>query len=259
MQADFLPGVIAIATDFRRAPVQRYLRAREEHRPRSSGPAVAALIALIHRYSEHAEVTLGVIAPEDDSPIPLRVAVEPDRTAQALAAEVDAARSRAAAARAGFDIDELIGTLCPTPVFDRHPLFQIAYCEITGEHDPDAAEDALEAVVGCDLVFVEDRGAGELRCEYDAELFEPQTVRRLLAQWAMLIDAFIARPDTALAALPMLAEGDRAALDEWSTGPQVARPATTLHALIAERAASRPDSPAVVSDAGTLSYGELDD
>ncbi|MBV7706687.1 amino acid adenylation domain-containing protein [Nocardia nova] len=259
MQADFLPGVIAIATDFRRAPVQRYLRAREEHRPRSSGPAVAALIALIHRYSEHAEVTLGVIAPEVDSPSPLRVAVEPDRTAQALAAEVDAARSRAAAARAGFDIDELIATLCPTPVFDRHPLFQIAYCEITGEHDPDAAEDALEAVVGCDLVFVEDRGAGELRCEYDAELFEPQTVRRLLAQWAMLIDAFIAQPDTALAALPMLPEEDRAALDEWSTGPQPARPATTLHALIAERAASRPGSPAVVSEAGTLSYGELDD
>ncbi|PPJ38177.1 hypothetical protein C5E45_10480 [Nocardia nova] len=259
MQADFLPGVIAIATDFRRAPVQRYLRAREEHRPRPSGPAVAALIALIHRYSEHAEVTLGVIAPEDDSPIPLRIAVDPDRTAEALAAEVDDARSRLTAARAAFDIDEVIGKLCPTPVFDRHPLFQIGYCELSGEHDPDAAEDALEAVVGCDLVFVDDRGAGELRCEYDAELFEPPTVRRLLAQWAMLIDAFAAHPDAALAALPMLPEGDRTALDEWSTGPRVACTATTLHALIAERAASRPDSPAVVSEASTLSYGELDD
>ncbi|WP_062995804.1 amino acid adenylation domain-containing protein [Nocardia mikamii] len=259
MQADFLPGVLAIATDFRRAPVQRYLRAREEYRPGPPGPAVAALIALIHRYSEHAEVTLGVIAPEDDSPIPLRIAVAPDRTAEALATEVDAARSQLVAARAGFDIDELIGKLCPTPVFDRHPLFQIAYCELSGDHDPDAAEDALEAVVGCDLVFVDDRGAGELRCEYDAELFEPGTVRRLLAQWALLIEAFTAHPATALAALPMLAEDDRTALDEWSAGPPAARPATTLHALIAERAARRPHSPAVISEAGSLSYGELDD
>ncbi len=265
--ADFEPGVIAIASDRPRPPVQRFLRDRDEYRltAPSRGPAaLAALIALIHRRGEHTDITLGVVAPDGDSPVVhcLRTTVRPDMTAGELASIAETARARILADKAPDDIDELIGKLCATPVFDRHPLFTVACFEqgaaADRRIDPAAAEAAFDAVVGCDLVFVDDRDAGTLRCEYDAELFEPATVRRLLSQWAALIESVTTDPDAALDALAMLPEAEREVTDR-SAGPRVERPATTLHALIAERAAAQPDHTAVISETATLTYAELDD
>ncbi len=262
---DFEPGVIAIAPDLPRGPMQRFLRARQECSVATKAVelSLAALVALLYRHGEHADVVLGVVVPQGDSftAMPLRVAAGPEITAADLIARADRARADLIAARTGFDLDDLIGELGAASVFDRHPLFQVAYCELATATadavDPAAAEDACDAVVGCDLVFVADRGTGALCCEFDAELFEPETVGRLLAQWAALIDSIAVEGDRDLGGLPMLPAAERA--DGWVTGPRVARPATTLHALIAERAAAAPERVAVVSGDTTLTYAELDE
>ncbi|MGH8883043.1 MAG: hypothetical protein ACRD0P_37835, partial [Stackebrandtia sp.] len=242
MRVQYLPGVIAIASDFPRGPVQRFLRAREEYRPAvpGNGSPAAALAALIHRYSDHAEVGFGVVVAQEDSTVamPLRVVIEAELTAAELTAGVDTARTDLIASSAGFDLDLMIEKLCETPVFDRHPLFQIAYCEVGGRRgiDLDAEQDALDAVVSCDLVFVADRGTGELHCEYDSELFEAATVGRLLSYWAELIGALTATPEARIGALPIAPAAEDAPAGGWSAGPLVARTATTVHALIAEQA-----------------------
>ncbi|MEV5651261.1 amino acid adenylation domain-containing protein [Nocardia sp. NPDC052254] len=262
---DFEPGVIAIAPDLPRGPVQRYLRDRCEHTVAAGAveSSLAALIALLHRHGEHADVVVGMVVPQGDSvtAIPLRVAAGPELTAAQLIARTDRARADLIAVREGFDLDELIVGLGAAQVFDRHPLFQVAFCELAaGEPDtvdPAAAEDACDAVVGCDLVFVADRGTGTLRCEFDTELFEPETVSRLVAQWSVLIDAMAAHGQRVLTELPMLPASELAA--GRVSGPRAERPATTLHALIADGAASRPERIAVVAGDTTLTYAELDE
>ncbi|AHH21526.1 polyketide synthase module-containing protein [Nocardia nova SH22a] len=261
MQADcFEPGVIAIAPDFPRGPVQRFLRAREAHPAAGTVErSLAALVTLLHRHGEHAQVVLGVVVPQGDSftAMPLLVDAGPEVTAAQIRARTDRARADLLATRERFDSDELIGRLGVATVFDRHPLFQVAYCELgTGAVESAAAEDACDTVVGCDLVFVADRDTGELRCEFDAELFEPETVRGLLAQWSVLMDSLAAEEERALGGLPMLAPE---LADGWGDGPWADRPATTLTALIAERAATAPDDIAVVSGDTTLTYAELDE
>lgn len=260
----YLPGVIAIASDFPRGPVQRFLRAREEHRTAVHGGAsttAAALAALIHRYCEHHDITFGMVLAPGDAPVavPVRVPVESETTAAGLIDRLERARADAAAGSAGFDPDELIEKAGAAPIFDRNPLFQIAYVELDADIDPDSAEDALESVVSCDLVFVADRATGELRCEYDTELFEAETVIRLLAQWAELIGSLTSTPQAAVGALSMVPESERDTLDDWAAGPVVARTATTLPALVAEQAARHPDNLAVQTDSVVLSYAELDD
>ncbi|MFF7633262.1 amino acid adenylation domain-containing protein [Kitasatospora sp. NPDC008050] len=93
--------------------------------------------------------------------------------------------------------------------------------------------------------------------EFSADLFESASVRALLDRLRTLLAGAVAAPQTTLDALPLLTAEQLAAL---TAAPQ-ASPVTelTVGQLIRQRAAERPDAPAVSAPgAAWLSYAELD-
>ncbi|HEU0298364.1 MAG TPA: amino acid adenylation domain-containing protein, partial [Longimicrobium sp.] len=109
---------------------------------------------------------------------------------------------------------------------------------------------ALEAhEVGGEVVLV---------CDYDAALFEPPTVERLLRHAGVALDRAGRDPDAPLWELTRADEEDAAQTGRWSTAAPPPVRGGTIPARFAGVAARTPGAPAVVSRGGVMPYAELD-
>ena len=102
--------------------------------------------------------------------------------------------------------------------------------------------------------------------EYNTDLFDAATIKRLLGHFQTLLEAVAARPSQRLDRLPLLNESERhLLLDEWSgavedraTGKGLEHAATPLvHQLFEQNVEQHPENTAVVFEGARLSYGEL--
>nr|WP_083466110.1 non-ribosomal peptide synthetase [Kibdelosporangium sp. MJ126-NF4]CEL13312.1 Non-ribosomal peptide synthetase [Kibdelosporangium sp. MJ126-NF4]CTQ99003.1 Non-ribosomal peptide synthetase [Kibdelosporangium sp. MJ126-NF4] len=112
-----------------------------------------------------------------------------------------------------------------------------------------------------DLVPEHDGGVAG-RAEFSADLFRPDTVRRMAEALALVIDAALDDPRAVLSTLPIAAESERARMvEEFSGGGSAApaRSAGTLHGLFQQRVDEAPDALAVLSGETALTYRELDE
>ncbi|MEU8384695.1 condensation domain-containing protein [Streptosporangium sp. NPDC048865] len=123
------------------------------------------------------------------------------------------------------------------------------------------------------VVSVSERGI-DLHADYSADLYDEDTVDRFLRHVVVFLSAFTATPDLRVWQIPLhdglhagdevhagtaaphgpLPDGDLAAPRD----PLPAEGFTAVHELIARRAAEAPGAPALVSEAGTIGYGELE-
>jgi amino acid adenylation domain-containing protein len=163
---------------------------------------------------------------------------------------------------------KLVEAVHPERDTSRQPLVQALVQVLDGTPSP-AAEiaglafepvDAYDGNARYDLLltlFDQPSGlAGSL--EYDADLFDPTTVERLLERMRLQIAAAVTDPDVRLSALPVLSEAARhQALLEWSD-TAAPPPVWTVPERIAEHAARTPDAVAVLGSGETLTYGDLD-
>lgn len=95
--------------------------------------------------------------------------------------------------------------------------------------------------------------------EFDTALFEPDTIRSLVARWMRLLDAACADPELEVPRIPLLEPEERNWLVEGLNRTATDYPrGASIQALFAEAAARRPDAPAVEHGDAVLTYGELD-
>lgn len=94
--------------------------------------------------------------------------------------------------------------------------------------------------------------------KYDSALFAAETVAALAGQFAELLRGVVADPAQTVARLPLLgcAERERV-LVEWNRSEQVLPAARTVHGLVEEQVARRPDKTAVIGGEQTFSYRVL--
>src|SRR4029077_18500 len=84
-------------------------------------------------------------------------------------------------------------------------------------------------------------------------------IARFAGQWRQLLAGAIERPDAALAALPLLAAGQRhQVLQEWTDPARAWGAAPALHQLFERQADLRPEAPAGICRGETITYGELE-
>jgi amino acid adenylation domain-containing protein len=149
----------------------------------------------------------------------------------------------------------------------RNPLFQVMFSlnnvprsELEMEGLALALEDSHgdTAKFDFDLTILEHGGTLIGAVEYNADLFDPTSVDRILAHWRSLLAAAVAEPDRPLVELPLLTAAERQQLvAEWSHAETVPRLSGTLHGLFAAQAARTPAAAAVIAGTERLSYGEL--
>jgi pristinamycin I synthase-3/4 len=97
---------------------------------------------------------------------------------------------------------------------------------------------------------------GALR--FRADLFDAATAERMASHYLALLDAVAAEPGRRLSLLPMLGADERRLLAAFGAGPAPHADPTPVHLRIAERAASSPGAPAVLSGDRLLTFAELE-
>jgi pristinamycin I synthase-3/4 len=164
--------------------------------------------------------------------------------------------------------ERLVEELQPERNLSRNPLIQVMFgyqnfprteIEVRGLtlSSPEAeAMDAGTAKFDLTLFLFEEAGRFRGTLEYNSDLFEPATVRRLLGHFENLLSAAVADPGRPMELLPLLSAAEMHQLaTEWNAG--VAAPDVSLQELFEAQVRRDPEAPALVFGAGVLSYREL--
>lgn len=196
----------------------------------------------------------------------LRTNFSGDPTFRELLARV---RETALGAYAHQDLpfEKLVEELEPERSLSHTPLVQVLF---TLQNAPKSAQhltdltikpfDFYNQTAKFDLaLFVTETDRG-LECvlEYNSDLFEPATVRRMTEHLRNLLHAVLVNPDERASRLPIMSEPERRQLlVDWNN-TAVDYPARCVHELVAEQAARTPQAPALVYQDQRIEYGELD-
>ncbi|MFF0627215.1 amino acid adenylation domain-containing protein [Streptomyces sp. NPDC004296] len=163
----------------------------------------------------------------------------------------------------------LVDALQPERYLSQNPLFQVCFNFLPARELKPGDELVIEAIEGVridtskfDLWISVVDCADELlvEVEYNRDVFEPATVRRLMDAFRVVVEAAVARPELAVTRLPVLPEPERRRIvEEWNDTARTFDGADRcLPDLIADQARRTPDAPALVFDGEQISYAELD-
>jgi len=238
---------------------------------------LAAFNTLLYRYTGQDDIAVGSpianrTRPETQNLIGffvntlvLRTDLSGNQTFREL---VDRTREMTLAAYEHQDLpfEKLVEVLQPERDLSQNPLFQVM---LTLQNTPkpelrlsDLTLTPLDAEKGTaqfdlSLDFVETDSTLTAILEYSSDLFEADTIARLLGHLETLLQTAIAHPDQPVAALPLLTKPERhRLLYDWnateSTYPQVC-----IHMLFEAQVERTPDAIALVVGEQRLTYRQL--
>ncbi|SFH30723.1 amino acid adenylation domain-containing protein [Nitrosospira sp. Nsp14] len=235
--------------------------------------------ALLHRYTGQDDIRVGV-------PIANRHRIEVEsivgffvntqvlrnriHSRASLKVLLDQTREAALGAQAHQDLpfEQLVEALQPERNLNQNPLFQVMYNHLREDHRP------LEQLPGLTLGSYEvgdqaaqfeltldttEHGDGQVSAlfSYAAELFEPDTIRRLAGHYLHLLEQLAAHPERSLADIDLLSEAERAELKVWGINEHRYSNTEPVHHLIERQVESCPDATALIFDNFEMSYAEL--
>jgi len=95
--------------------------------------------------------------------------------------------------------------------------------------------------------------------EYCSDLFEQDTIERMLEHFRVLLEAVVADAACPVSRLPMLSEAEREqVLERWNETGSGDGPPRCVHELFADQAQRTPETTAVRSDSEQITYAQLD-
>jgi amino acid adenylation domain-containing protein len=184
-----------------------------------------------------------------------------------------------ACAHQDLPFDKVVEALQPKRELSHNPLFQVMF----GFHDAPMSDIELpgldvDLVLGLsngsakfdlNVIVIPDsnqrpgRSRGEtqgltLLWEYNSDLFEEATMRRMMGHYQTLLEAMVGNPGQGLSDLPMLTEAERQQLlVEWNDTKRDYPKDKCIHELFETQAETSPDAVAVVFEEQQLTYREL--
>ncbi len=164
--------------------------------------------------------------------------------------------------------DRLVEALRPERSLSHTPLFQVIF-QLLNQPQRAAAPTGLSietwpvdlGISTFDLTFSLAEGPGGMLAalEYNTDLFERPTIRRLLAHFDALLAGIAAGPGLRLSELPLLSAAEVHQLQvDWNDTATERSGSGLIHRLFEARARERPDDPAIVFEDRCVSYSELD-
>ena len=163
--------------------------------------------------------------------------------------------------------EKLVEELQPARTLTHTPLFQVLF-QLTPVSGGDSHFSDLSVspfpiggdIAKFDLSLRMIARPDRLSCifEYRSDLFEAETIRRLMGHWQIFLAGLVSDPDRPISQVPIMDDVERQKiLVDWnSTSADFPRDRSIAEAFEAQ-AASSPDSTALVFGRETLSYAEL--
>ena len=93
--------------------------------------------------------------------------------------------------------------------------------------------------------------------EYNTHLFDRDRIERMAGHLRSLLAAIVENPDLRTADLPLMCDGERQLLTEWSHTARAYSNDTCIHQLFEQQVERSPDAVAVIFGEQSISYGEL--
>lgn len=176
--------------------------------------------------------------------------------------------SLAALAHQDMPFDRLVKELRPDRTASRNPLFQVMFvlqnAPMAPSDMPRLALEPIDVDTGTtkfDLTLSMMEMPQGLRAsfEYNADLFEPATIARMLGCFQTLLEGIIAQPEQKISKLPLLTPAERHHLLSGLNQTRTDFPREkTVVELFEEQVAARPDATAVTFKGSELTYRALD-
>ncbi|GAA0583916.1 amino acid adenylation domain-containing protein [Kribbella sandramycini] len=239
----------------------------------------AALAVLLHRLGGGEDLTIGSpIAGRTDDAVHdligffvntwvLRVQPAPHRGFDEVLDEV---RDKALAAYDNQDVpfERLVELLRPERSTTHHPLFQVMFAwqnNVRPELDLPGVDVGVEPVstntAKFDLFFnLSPDSTGDAvigGVEYASDLFDRSTAEAIAARFVRVVEQVVAEPARKIGLVDVLSPGERELLVDGWNDTVLPVEATTVPALVAQRALETPTAAALTWDGQTTSYDEL--
>jgi amino acid adenylation domain-containing protein len=241
--------------------------------------ALAGFLALLQRYTGQADLLVGTPAAGRSrmelegligffvNTLVLRTDASGD---PAFAELLGRARQAALGAYEHGDLpfERLVEELAPERNPGHSPLFQVMFVLETGLAEPPEIADleieelelSIEAAKFDLTVSLRETAAGITgSVEYDRDLFDAVTIRRLAGHLRNLLAGAVERPEARLSELPLLSMAERGELLlELNDTMRAYPPFAPVYELFAAHARRRPDAVAVALGERRLTFGELE-
>jgi amino acid adenylation domain-containing protein len=239
---------------------------------------MAALQALLHRYSGQEDITVGTpIANRNRSEtegligfllntLVVRTDLSGDPAFRELLAQV---REAALEAYAHQDLpfEMLVEKLQPERDMSRSPLFQVMFDlqdePLSTQELAGLTLEPLQVDNGTakfDLALSMEQGEDCLGgyLNYNTGLFQHDTIARMLGHFQMLLEGIVENPDRHISELTLLTESEREQLlVDWSCTAMRPKPYRSISQLFEVQAAIVPNRTAVILDEERLTYEAL--
>ncbi len=291
------PPIIELPTDHPRSAIQTFrgsiqrfklgddLTKKLKTLSQKSGTSLfmtlqAAFVTLLYRYTGQEDIVIGSPISNRNRPalesligffvntLVLRTRLENNPTFRELLAQV---RQVALNAYAHQDVpfDQIVGVLQPQRHLSHSPLFQVMFVlqnspveklDIPGLNVTQIELDRPTAGAIFDLTLSMQEIDSELRgaFEYNANLFDADTIARMVGHFQTLLEAIVTNPEQQIANLPMLtADEQHQLLVEWNNTQTNYPQDKCVHELVTEQVEKTPDAVALVFEHQQLTYQEL--
>jgi amino acid adenylation domain-containing protein len=206
----------------------------------------ASWALVLSRVHGEADVVFGVASPGRSSLLPVRVRFDASASLSKL---IEATRTAIFEMQAVPPEDQ--GLIDLAAHSGQGPLFQSA---VIGADDTGVVLPKTVAWV----LSVGNDATPELRVASDPERFDPATLEQALDQITLALCAMVERADRAAKDVELYTDSDARTLSQLNARAQENAPEHCVHALFTECARRTPDAVAVLHEAGSLTYGQLD-
>jgi amino acid adenylation domain-containing protein len=163
--------------------------------------------------------------------------------------------------------EKLVEELQPERDMSRSPLFQVMFIlqnapgealELEGLSLSGVETAGETAKFELTLALQEQGGVIVGGVEYNLDLFEAETIGRLMASYEQVLQAVVEDAEQRVFEIELLSEAERRLLvEEWNDTKTEYPCETCIHELFASQVANTPSQVAIVHDGEQLSYAEL--
>ncbi len=237
---------------------------------------LTAFHVLLHRYSGQDDIIVGTPVANRGrvelegtvgafiNTLAIRVDLGDDPTYAALLAQVQQTAVDAQSHQE-LPFEHILDALGVPRSLSHAPLFQVLFVMQNALLDlPPFADLAVEQVAVPTSTALLDLSL-TLRCdgrglggfvEYNTDLFDAASARRLVAHFERLLRGVAADPERPISAYPLASDDEHRLLQQWSRGRREAPAPYPVHHMIARAAAAAPAATAVIGQT-SLTYGVL--
>ncbi len=240
---------------------------------------LAAFQTLLSRYTSTEDLVVGIPTANRHSPevegllglfmntVPLRTDLSGAPTFRELLGRVRAS-ALGAFANADVPFARLVDALQPPRSTSHSPLYQVLFqvrnfpdreASLAGLQVSHVALERRTADLDLTLEATETRGGLHLVLDFNTDLFDRATARRMLGHYLRLLEEAVKDPDRSIGSLPLLTEAERHQLVVTWNQTEHASPAVCVHELFEAQVERTPEATALIFEEQRLTYRELNE